>query len=111
LAQRGYLMAPITYARRDAASYGDGADRGVLIYLKATFFKELYADLHGYRRAHEDFPDQSTGNQFFDEKQFESYRELGFQTTWLMLQNLRTNDDQSPTTLKRQAAALLWAAD
>ena len=111
LAQRGYLIAPITYARRDAASDGDGADRGVLIYLKATFFKELYADLHGYRRAHEDFPDQSTGDQFFDEKQFESYRELGFQTTWLMLEDLRSNDDRWPLALKRQAAALLWDAE
>ena len=24
-----------------------------------------------------DFPDQSTANQFFDEEQFEAYRELG----------------------------------
>jgi hypothetical protein len=26
-----------------------------------------------------DFPDQSTGDQFFDEEQFEAYRELGYE--------------------------------
>jgi hypothetical protein len=108
-AQRGYLIAPITYARREDRSYGCEADRGILIYLKATFFKQLNADLHGYRRAHADFPDQSTGDQYFDEKQFESYRELGFQTCWAMLQDLLAHVDAEHVTLRQQAADLLWA--
>jgi hypothetical protein len=108
VAQRGYLIAPITYARREDRSYGCEADRGILIYLKATFFKQLNADLHGYRRAHADFPDQSTGDQYFDEKQFESYRELGFQTCWAMLQDLQAHVDAEHGTLRQQAAGLLW---
>jgi hypothetical protein len=107
-AQRGYVFAPITYARREDRSYGCEADRGILIYLKATYFRQLYADLHGYRRAHADFPDQSTGDQYFDEKQFESYRELGFQTCWAMLQDLQAHAGASNPTLKQQAADLLW---
>jgi|GEM_PF-2419061 len=36
------------------------------------------ADLICYKKAHISFPDQSTADQFFDEKQFEAYRELGY---------------------------------
>ncbi len=35
-------------------------------------------DLLGYKKAHPAFPDESTADQFFDEKQFEAYRVLGF---------------------------------
>ena len=35
-------------------------------------------DVHQYRRAHPDFPQQSTADQAYDEAQFESYRALGF---------------------------------
>ncbi len=34
--------------------------------------------LLGYKGANHDFPDQSTADQFFDEEQFEAYRELGY---------------------------------
>lgn len=78
---------------------------GKLIYLKATFFKELYADLHGYRRAHPDFPDQTTGDQFFDEKQFEAYRELGFQSTRGML---LAESAAAEAEAGRRATQLLW---
>jgi hypothetical protein len=30
-----------------------------------------------YKRAHKDFPAQSTAEQWFDESQFEAYRQLG----------------------------------
>ena len=32
----------------------------------------------GYKGINPDFPDQSTADQFFDEEQFEAYRELGY---------------------------------
>ncbi len=83
-AQRGYLTGDILYPNNS---------RGRLIYIKTTFFKELSADLYGYKKAHPEFPDQSTGDQFFDEKQFEAYRELGFQTAWdMMKDNVVLND-------------------
>ena len=34
--------------------------------------------LRGYKGANRDFPDQTTADQFFDEEQFEAYRELGY---------------------------------
>ncbi len=62
---------------RAAIHYPDGK-KGVLIYLKTTMIPDLPVDVLGYKMANPDFPDQSTGDQFFDEKQFEAYRELGY---------------------------------
>jgi hypothetical protein len=105
-AKRGYLIAEIKYSQLDDQLANGVPASGLLIYLKATFFKELFADMHGYRRAHTDFPNQSTGDQFFDEKQFESYRELGFRTTWLMLDEI-CNSTEPKSTLMQRAATLL----
>lgn len=75
-ARQGYLVATINYA---------DSSQGTLIYLTTTFFKGLSGDLYGYKKEHPAFPDEPTGDQFFDEKQFEAYRELGFQTAWKMM--------------------------
>jgi hypothetical protein len=90
MAIQGYLVAPIQYASSHDSSNTTSVKReyGVLIYITTTFFKELDASLYGYRQAHPTFPDEPTSDQFFDEKQFESYRELGFQTAWRMMKDL-----------------------
>ncbi len=75
-ANQAYLAATIKYA--------DGT-LGTLIYLTTTFFTGLSADLYGYKKEHPSFPDEPTGDQFFSEKQFEAYRELGFQAAWKMM--------------------------
>ncbi len=80
-AKAGFLVASIRYSRGTE----NENTRGTLIYLKTTFFDGLSADLRGYRAGNPDFPDQSTSDQFFDEKQFEAYRELGFQTARAMM--------------------------
>lgn len=59
--------------------YEDGAQSTVL-YLTTTVFPNLPEDIYGYKRAHPHFPDQTTTDQFFDEAQFEAYRELGYGT-------------------------------
>ncbi len=81
-AERGYLFATIRYARCDQA---DANTHGLLIYLNTTFFEGLSAGLYGYRNAHPDFPDEPTSDQFFDENQFEAYRELGYNTAMAMM--------------------------
>ena len=78
LARRGFAIADILYH--------DGT-KGHLIYLKSTLTKGLPTDIYGYRNANPKFPDQSTADQFFDESQFEAYRELGYQLTWQMLES------------------------
>ncbi|MEW6501424.1 MAG: patatin-like phospholipase family protein [Thermodesulfobacteriota bacterium] len=77
-AERSYLVATIRYA--------DNSE-GLLIYLTTTFFKGVTADLYGYKKEHPAFPDEPTSDQFFDERQFEAYRELGFQAAWRMMQD------------------------
>ncbi len=57
-------------------SYPDGT-AGVLVYLKAAIPADAPWDLHSYRRRDPRFPCHSTGDQLFDDVQFESYRALG----------------------------------
>lgn len=52
-------------------------DRGILLYVKPTLTGDEPPDVLQYKIANEDFPHQSTGDQFYDESQFESYRRLG----------------------------------
>lgn len=59
--------------------YIDREQPAKLIYIKTTVTRGLPEDIYGYRRAHPSYPDESTSDQFFDEPQFEAYRELGFQ--------------------------------
>jgi hypothetical protein len=60
-------------------SYGEG-DAGYtswLVYVKATLMGDEPEDVCHYHRAHPDFPQETTLDQFFDERQWESYRRLG----------------------------------
>lgn len=55
-----------------------GCDQhGWLLYIKSTITGNEPADVEEFRREHPEFPQQSTGDQFFSESQFESYRRLG----------------------------------
>ena len=58
-------------------NYSNGSI-GYLIYLKSSVTGDEEADIEQYRATHPDFPHQSTGDQFFTEDQFESYRRLGY---------------------------------
>jgi hypothetical protein len=48
-----------------------------LIWLKPRSMRDMPHDIAGYAAANPSFPQQSTGDQFFDEAQWESYRALG----------------------------------
>jgi hypothetical protein len=50
---------------------------GHLIYIKPSFFGDLPVDVRSYAAENADFPHESTGDQWFSESQFESYRRLG----------------------------------
>ena len=58
--------------------YGQG-ETGVLIYLKASMTGREDTAVLQYKSSHPEFPHESTGNQFYREDQFESYRRLGQQ--------------------------------
>ena len=57
--------------------YANG-QTGNLIYIKPCLDMKLPKDILAYAKAAATFPHQSTADQFFDEAQFESYRELGY---------------------------------
>ncbi len=57
--------------------YPDQVGLGYLVYLKASLVGDEPEDVLQYHVAHHDFPHQSTGDQWFTESQFESYRRLG----------------------------------
>jgi hypothetical protein len=50
---------------------------GLMLYLKLSLTGDEAEFLKRYRTVHPDFPHQSTLNQFYDEEQFEAYRQLG----------------------------------
>lgn len=58
--------------------YPGSHEKGVLIYIKAILNGDEPVDIRQYADVNSKFPQQSTGDQFFDEAQFESYRKLGY---------------------------------
>jgi hypothetical protein len=73
--KESYLSAANWFLAR--IRYPEGGATGTLIVIKASLTGKEPSDLLGHRRAYADFPHEPTGNQFFDEQQYESYRQLG----------------------------------
>jgi choline dehydrogenase-like flavoprotein len=61
--------------------------RSLLLYLKANITGDEEPDIEHYHATHPEFPHESTGDQFFDEAQWESYRRLGEHTASPLLSN------------------------
>ena len=86
VSQRGYLVADILYPPIEVTAQikakkkpARRMEKGKLILIKTTLPHDLaISDIHAYKLAHPDFPDETTTDQFFDEDQFEAYRELGY---------------------------------
>lgn len=54
-----------------------GTDKGTIIYLKPVLTGDEPPDVLEYKKRNAAFPHETTGDQFYDEPQFESYRRLG----------------------------------
>jgi hypothetical protein len=67
-----------------------GGEDGIILYLKPSFNGNRIHDvgIRNYAAANPDFPHQTTGDQWFSEAQFESYRALGFETADGVLKEL-----------------------
>jgi hypothetical protein len=89
-----WAFGRIRYSAVDTSTAaGDEAPDGLLVYVKPTVYGDAEPrDVLQYKEAHEGFPHQSTGDQFFDEPQFESYRMLG----WHIMNLICANDFDSP---------------
>ena len=90
VAARGWAIATIHYPKASPSQRQRGAEHGlapasnafdgVLVYMKPAIRAGLKADILAYRAENPDFPHDTTADQFFDETQFEAYRELGYET-------------------------------
>ena len=82
-----FAIATIRYSEVDA-----GGIDGKLVYVKPAFYQSGNepVDVLDYALAHEAFPHESTGDQFFGESQFESYRALGLHSIEQVIPHLPT---------------------
>lgn len=95
---------------------GEHARTGLLFYIKPKLSGREPVDVERYRREHrtgsDRFPHQSTGDLFFDESQFESYRMLGAHMAADMLDQVKRIESYVPRRKEahrredRQAPAL-----
>ncbi|MFK5986495.1 MAG: patatin-like phospholipase family protein [Pseudomonadota bacterium] len=85
-AKRGFTLAKITYKDNTEA---------YIIYLKTTLQEDVSFKVKGYKAQNKDFPDETTTDQFFDEVQFEAYRELGYRIASKMIKELELKDINS----------------
>ena len=67
--QYAYALGEIRYPKQ--------ADPGLLLYIKPSYFGPMPLDIRAYAATNQDFPHESTSDQWFSESQFESYRRLG----------------------------------
>jgi len=78
-AKKAYTVAEIIYPGDEPA--------GKLVYIKTTLTSDIPAELISYKQSHSAFPDETTADQFFNEKQFEAYRVLGLHFTDSLINN------------------------
>ncbi len=88
VAERGFIVGTIEYDTEPGAQ----KEYGIIVYVKTTMVGGLSLETRGYKGQHRDFPDQPTADQFFDERQFEAYRELGFKIGTDMAEQARLKD-------------------
>ncbi len=72
----GWSRCPCAVGRIEYAGDSEPTE-GFLIYLKASMTGREDTSIRQYRSSHASFPHETTGDQFYGEDQFESYRLLG----------------------------------
>ena len=84
--------APIGLSPKHASLYWvdyetGSARRSVILYLKASMTGDEEGDVRAYHSSHPEFPHEATGDQIFNEPQWESYRKLGEHIATPLLQD------------------------
>ena len=94
--------------------YNDGSE-GYLIYLKSSLTGDEDTPVREYKDSHITFPHETTGDQFFTDSQFESYRMLGYAVCRRAFRDCervaRGANDVTDPTLRESARQMLkiWA--
>ena len=73
---------------------------GLLLYLKLSLTGNEPELIKRYRVIHAEFPHQTTLDQFFDEEQFEAYRQLGIHVAEAQFLPALTNGKTNPATVE-----------
>ncbi len=86
--------------------YPEG-NTGVLLMLKPTLVGDEPADITQYKARNAAFPHETTGDQFYDEAQWESYRRLGEHAAFSAFRNVMLHtraqlDEQQGTELEQE---------
>lgn len=98
LSSAHFVVGEVRYAREHLRQlgWGDVADpaarKGVIVWVKPSLVKEDPAEVRQYALENDDFPQQTTGDQWFDEAQFESYRRLGAECARAALADSRVTE-------------------
>ena len=87
VSNRHVVLGTIRYSAVDP-----GAPDGRLLYIKATLSGDEPVDIGNFATTHSAFPHDTTGNQFFDEARFESYRALGYHSIMSVADALKDAD-------------------
>lgn len=95
-----YAIADIIYPELDDAKPRKHRS-GYLIYVRPALIGGEPVDISHYADFNSSFPHQSTGDQFFDEHQFEAYRALGFLTFEELI------DTECPQTVEANFKSIL----
>lgn len=102
-----YVIGTIHYPAVNAPEDRDAAPKtGQLIYLKCGLAQpELPIAVRSYAATHPDFPHESTGDQFYDDAQFEAYRSLGEAIATRMIRDMRKGEGAREELAPRTATA------
>jgi hypothetical protein len=92
-------VGTIHYEQRDPV-----ATPGFLLYIKASLSGNEPSDIKQYQAEHSAFPHESTGDQWYSESQFESYRKLGQHVAEQVLQQARDDAARHSRAAGRQKA-------
>ncbi|HKP67901.1 MAG TPA: hypothetical protein VJV05_01380, partial [Pyrinomonadaceae bacterium] len=90
-----YALAQIVYPEkfRNPVTKRDENYKGWLLYVRPAYYATNEPrDVRYYAESNLHFPHQSTGDQMYDEKQFEAYRSLGFLTMEEVIGDTQPND-------------------
>jgi hypothetical protein len=90
-------------------NYPGAGEPGFLLYIKPCYHGVESASVRAYASANPSFPHQTTGDQFFSESQFESYRVLGFEVTDKLLNKAFTGANRPTTWSPKEMARALKA--
>jgi hypothetical protein len=91
-----FAVGTIDYPAAD----GGASKPGTILYIKPCFHRNRIENVgvRNYAALNADFPHEGTGDQFFSESQFESYRALGFEMTDSVLSQAFEDFQIAPAT-------------